>query len=160
MTQKLPMVMAGCCAATWAVASYDSRRRIGGNNHCGGGLLSTLGLAASSYKGAAKLGLALFTTRWLNRSWGSLWMSTKIQRSTEEIENWNQQWHMVQSTPSPTSKQHRKGMSLDAAKTRRLIDYAIHHEAPEVRCFDFLRLSLLLFVPTLLTAFPIFPILS
>jgi hypothetical protein len=92
---------------------------------------------------SAKLGLAAVATSWVRKSWRNMWMTSKIVQSTRAIEDWNQQWHLVQSTVSHDNTQVTKEAqssadapleaALDAAMSRRLVEYALHH-TPEVRC--------------------------
>ena len=105
---------------------------------------------------AARSGAALVALRWLHTKWRNLWMASKLSRSTEEIEEWNRQWSLVQSTPpirpprrpsspprseSPTNneKQNQEA-ALDAARSQRLIEYALH-ETPKVNeiCFSYMN---------------------
>jgi hypothetical protein len=91
---------------------------------------------------SAKLGLAAVATTWLRKSWRNMWMTSKIVQSTREIECWKEQWHLVQSAASHNDAQVTKQAqsnadesleaALDAAMSRRLVEYALHH-TPEVR---------------------------
>jgi hypothetical protein len=91
---------------------------------------------------SAKLGLAAVVTTWLRKSWRNMWMTSKIVQSTRAIEDWKEQWHLVQSAPSQNDAQVTKQAqssadesleaALDAAMSRRLVEYALHH-TPEVR---------------------------
>jgi hypothetical protein len=91
---------------------------------------------------SVKLGLAAVATTWLRKSWRNMWMTSKIVQSTREIEGWKEQWHLVQSAASQDDAQVTKQAqsnadesleaALDAAMSRRLVEYALHH-TPEVR---------------------------
>ena len=91
---------------------------------------------------SAKLGLAAVAATWLRKSWRNMWMTSKIVQSTREIECWKEQWHLVQSATSQDDAQVAKQAqsnadesleaALDAAMSRRLVEYALHH-TPEVR---------------------------
>jgi hypothetical protein len=93
---------------------------------------------------SAKLGLAAVATTWLRKSWRNMWMTSKIVQSTRAIEDWNEQWHLVQSAASPddaqvtkqaqSSADESREAALDAAMSRRLVEYALHH-TPEVRWY-------------------------
>ena len=117
----------------------------------------------------SKVLFSLFTMQWIHTKWSNKWMTTKLVKSTEEIEEWIRQWILVQSTPTPklptpqpanptlpvtvvpqplqshhyhhtnTPKTkddtfyHNSSVemcnSLDAARSRRLIEYAMHETA-------------------------------
>lgn len=92
---------------------------------------------------SAKLGLAAVATTWLRKSWRNMWMTSKIVQSTREIECWKEQWDLVQSAPTSkndaqlakqaqSSADESLEAALDAAMSRRLVKYALHH-TPEVR---------------------------
>ena len=121
---------------------------------------------------SSKLLISVFTLQWIQTKWSNKWMTTKLVKSTEEIEEWIRQWILVQSTPTPklpaissqsnpnsnlpiaapqpsAQQQHHHtnnttnnaddtsyhnstgdiGNSLDAARSRRLIEYAMHETA-------------------------------
>jgi hypothetical protein len=96
----------------------------------------------------AKMGFAALAAKSLTVSWSNLWMSTKIVKSTNEVEEWNKQWHLIQNTTfssipttitmttSSPAVELEEGecpdASLDAERSRRLIEYALH-ETPKVR---------------------------
>ena len=82
-------------------------------------------------------------------------MAMKLNRSTHDIEEWNTQWTLVQSTPAtrikiiqsqrpsspplPTgdvsnSDSNNHEVALDTARSQRLIEYALH-ETPKVGLF-------------------------
>ena len=62
------------------------------------------------------------------REWGSMWMSTKIMKSTAAIEDWQQQWLLVQSTREAPSD----SLTAPEVKSQRLIEYALN-QSPKVR---------------------------
>lgn len=96
----------------------------------------------------ASTGFVLASTGWLHRQWSNMWMTTKIVKSTEVIEDWNRQWTLIQCIPAPSLQpSHRKTLQistpqtdrchdtqLNAARTQRLIEYALH-ETTKVRPF-------------------------
>jgi hypothetical protein len=81
---------------------------------------------------------SIFTLQWLHKKWSNIWMTTKLVKSTEEIEEWIRQWTLVQSTPTPKLQQQKvlsppqqqsdknQDNLLDAARSQRLIEYALH----------------------------------
>jgi hypothetical protein len=91
---------------------------------------------------SAKLGLAAVATTWLHKSWRNMWMTSRIVQSTRVLEDWKEQWHLVQSAVRQDDAQVKKQAkssvdesleaALDAAMSRRLVEYALHH-TPEVR---------------------------
>jgi len=102
---------------------------------------------------AARSGAALLALRWLHTKWRHMWMASKLVRSTEEIEEWSRHWALVQSTPPiqpsrrPSATRNESSTNstscdptnqeaeLDAARSQRLIEYALH-ETPKVKsCF-------------------------
>jgi hypothetical protein len=86
--------------------------------------------------------------RWMHIKWSNLWMTTKLVKSTDEIEEWTRQWTLVQSTPAPhpvvnkivptsvpsqstnqrtiIDSTKNEDCLLDAARSQRLIEYALH----------------------------------
>ena len=78
----------------------------------------------------AKVAASIVCAYVAKRSWGTLWMARKLVRTIEELEDWNSQWCVVQSTTSDSPAMVEKG-SLDAAKTQRLVEYALR-ETPKV----------------------------
>ena len=111
---------------------------------------------------SSKLLLSIVTLQWIHTKWSNKWMTAKLVKSTEEIEEWIRQWILVQSTPTPKLvlptnttlsvpvpqpvPQHHSHVtgssdeishhsaadicnSLDAARSRRLIEYALHETA-------------------------------
>jgi hypothetical protein len=132
---------------------------------------------------SSKIILSIFTLQWIHTKWSNKWMTTKLVKSTEEIEEWMRQWILVQSTPTPkpvvalaaptnttlpiavpqTSQQHQHHSnttnatddtgyhnstadicnSLDAARSRRLIEYALHETAKVRTIYDFVLPHLL-----------------
>lgn len=88
-------------------------------------------------------GFAVMCTYWLQQKWGMLWLAMKLQKTTEELEEWNRQWFMVQSTHEtnrPTnhdttmnvnndnnkhSDYEEEGNPNDTTKSRRLMEYAL-----------------------------------
>lgn len=78
---------------------------------------------------SAKVGAALIATFWVRKRWQVWWMTDKIVRSTAEIEEWHQQWRLIESTSSSSSEDESPEL-LDA-KSRRLVEYAMR-EAPKV----------------------------
>lgn len=118
---------------------------------------------------SSKVIVSIFTLQWIHTKWSNKWMTTKLVKSTEEIEEWIRQWILVQSTPTPKpvltamatqtnstlpiatpqplQKHHHSNTtngtddtcyhnsnadtcnSLDAARSRRLIEYALHETA-------------------------------
>ena len=121
--------------------------RRNGNEHT-----RTLNSCHPLVRSSAKAALTVVTCRWLNKKLGHFWMSTKIVRSTEEIEQWNRTWNLVQHTQPPpvpppppslkkeeSSSRQKEGktmecqdISLEAARSRRLIEYSLH-ETHKVR---------------------------
>lgn len=105
----------------------------------------------------AQSGAALVALRWIHGKWSHLWMAMKLNRSTHDIEEWNTQWSLVQSTtasstkrntvpsPRPSSPQpmdddstggYNHEIALDAARSQKLIEYALH-DTPKVGTFLF-----------------------
>ena len=101
---------------------------------------------------AAQSGAALLALRWCHTKWSHLWMAMKLNRSTRDIEEWNTHWSLVQSTPASRMKTmqtqrpsspslptddssdtecNNHEVALDAARSQRLIEYALH-ETPKV----------------------------
>ena len=79
-------------------------------------------------------------------------MAMKLNRSTHDIDEWNTHWSLVQSTPASRMKTiqtqrpsspsvqtddgsdaecNNHEVALDAARSQRLIEYALH-ETPKV----------------------------
>lgn len=99
-------------------------------------------------RNAAMTGVALFATQWLHQKWSNMWMTNKIVKSTEEIEEWSRQWTLVQCIPTPKTPQqlNKKAPSpspltetnqdtlLDAARSQRLIEYALHETTKVSDC--------------------------
>lgn len=115
----------------------------------------TVNLCHPFLASSAKAGFAVVAFRWINRKLGNFWMSTKIVRSTEEIEQWNRTWNLVQRTPPPslkteetppssrppdTTEQQCHDISLEAARSQRLIEYSLHetHKVTFVPCYWYL----------------------
>lgn len=125
---RLSALTGAACAAVYIVKRLPNNgmnkggRRADNDNTVFPLLLST-----------AQVGVAIVAARFLKRSWGNLWMTTKIVRTIEEIEEWNNQWDMVQSTPG-NARAPGDDNALDAAKSKRLIEYALR-ETPKVRIF-------------------------
>jgi len=76
-------------------------------------------------------------------------MTTKISKSTTELEEWNRRWYMVHSPTllGSSSMYHRNASgndALDAARSRRLIEYALC-ETPQASILRCSRLVLSLF---------------
>jgi hypothetical protein len=120
---------------------------------------SRVSLTGSLYQpwiqNSSKFIVSVLTLQWIHKKWSNMWMTTKLVKSTEEIEEWIQQWILVQSTPTPKPQnnksipiqqpqQHTPDHSdmtmpttaicdnnnlLDAARSRRLIEYALHETA-------------------------------
>jgi hypothetical protein len=115
---------------------------------------------------SSKLIVSIFSLHWLHRKWSNMWMTTKLVKSTEEIEEWIRQWILVQTTPTPKplhllksepipQSQHphvtgsihgpchiddnadSSNNLLDAARSRRLIEYALHETAKVGRLYYF-----------------------
>jgi acetyl esterase/lipase len=120
IVEQLPLFAVGCCAAVFVAVSYS--RRIERNRS------GTRPYLVLSYC-AAQVGLVLVSANWLTHRWGIVWMTAKIEKSMREIEAWNQQWYTVQSTPA--KKRRNEDPSIDAAKSRRLIEYALAHVTPK-----------------------------
>jgi hypothetical protein len=107
---------------------------------------------------SCKIAISGVFLRWLHCKWSNLWMTTKLVKSTEEIEDWTRQWTLVQSTPAPLPMANKAAPAitapsqlanqsnsvdqnknedclLDAARSRRLIEYALH-ETSKVHFID------------------------
>ena len=101
---------------------------------------------------ATQSGAALLALRWCHTKWSHAWMAMKLNRSTHDIEEWNTHWSLVQSTPAGRMKNiqaqrpsspslpteddsntdcNNHEVALDAARSQRLIEYALH-ETPKV----------------------------
>jgi hypothetical protein len=92
---------------------------------------------------SSKFVLVIVAFRWLHQKWSNVWMTTKLVKSTDEMEQWIRQWVLVQSTPAPKPQQPQNKIVpllppqidknhdnlLDAARSRRLIEYALHETA-------------------------------
>lgn len=115
------------------------------------------------FRNVAKTGVSLIVARWLHQKWSNLWMTAKLVKSIEEIEEWSRQWTLVQCTPAPRPP-YKKVPSpslatdksnetlLNAAQSRRLIEYALH-ETTKVRIFCYRsRLTLYAFCVSMLTS--------
>jgi hypothetical protein len=95
-----------------------------------------------------KAGSSLLALHCANKTWRSVWIKSKLNRSIVEIEAWSQQWELVQCTPPPlpsssqgdiqTSSVLAEGdecnedILIDSWRSRRLIEYTLH-ETPKVR---------------------------
>jgi hypothetical protein len=132
---------------------------------------------------SSKVLATLFTLRWVHQKWSNMWMTTKLVKSTEEIEDWIRQWILVQSTPAPKSQNNKSfttqqqqpepqlhqtttrtdttmptailydnNNSLDAARSRRLIEYALHENAKVGDVRSRLRLSMIRAILTWLSS--------
>lgn len=82
----------------------------------------------------AQTGLAVASAYWLKQKWGMLWLTTKLAKTTEELEGWNRQWFMVQSTPGKNRLNtcEEEINPQESTKSRRLIEYALK-ATPKVR---------------------------
>jgi hypothetical protein len=118
-------------------------------------------LAVVRYSGAVRsivqAGIVWQLSSWLHCKWSNMWMTNKIVKSTEALEEWSRQWTLIQCTPAPqppVRQSHHatslanhalSGLSgtrsanavaddslIDAAKSQRLIQYALH-ETTKVR---------------------------
>ena len=47
----------------------------------------------------AQAGVAAMSAYWLKHKWGMLWLTTKLSKTTADLEVWNSQFFTVQSTP-------------------------------------------------------------
>jgi hypothetical protein len=120
---QVPLVLTSCVAGVGAAMVTLSRK-----NHRECWRLPPRNfecLTATS----AKVGAALIAAFWIRKSWKVWWMANKIVRSTAEIEEWHQQWRVIESTSSSSSEDESPEL-LDA-KSRRLVEYAMR-EAPKV----------------------------
>jgi hypothetical protein len=98
-------------------------------------------------------GIVLQLSSWLHYKWSNMWMTNKIVKSTEALEEWSRQWTLIQCTPAPpplrpynaatppnqavsglpgTSSADAADSLIDAAKSQRWIHYALH-ETTKVR---------------------------
>lgn len=75
---------------------------------------------------SGKMALAAFAGKVIVREWGCLWMTAKIMKSTADVEEWQQQWILVQNTRS-----RRGSFASPDAKSQRLIEYAMS-QSPKV----------------------------
>jgi len=93
----------------------------------------------SLFLASAKIGVATLTGNWLRKSWGNMWMTNKAIKSASSIEDWNEQWHLVQLTARQDYRKHAQqtpsNSDATSAITRRLVEYALNH-TPEVRQSD------------------------
>jgi hypothetical protein len=97
-------------------------------------------------------GIVLQLSSWLHYKWSNMWMTNKIVKSTEALEEWSRQWTLIQCTPAPPPLRPHNAAStlpnqalcglpdsssvdaekcsadslIDAAKSQRLIQYALH----------------------------------
>jgi len=76
---------------------------------------------------SGKVALVALTGKILVRQWGNLWMTAKIMKSTADVEEWQQQWLLVQTTGT-----RRDSLTSPDAKSQRLIEYALS-QSPKVR---------------------------
>lgn len=72
-------------------------------------------------KSLAKVGTSTFLVIQLANQWQSGWMASKLVKSTTEIEDWQQQWLLVEYAGSTTKSGESK---CDDDKSKRLIEYA------------------------------------
>lgn len=73
-----------------------------------------------------KVALVALTGKVLVREWGTLWMTTKIRKSTADVQEWQQQWMLIQTTGT-----RRGSLNSPDAKSQRLIEYAMS-QSPKV----------------------------
>jgi acetyl esterase/lipase len=107
---KTRVVGSACCVlglgSLWLIRSKrtsNNRRTIAIDSH---GFATLVG----------KVALVAVTTKFLVREWGNVWMTTKILKSTADVEEWQQQWLVVQTTG---------GSFTSHEKSQRLIEYAM-----------------------------------
>jgi hypothetical protein len=86
---------------------------------------------------SGKVGILVLGVAWGRTSWNRHWMANKINDSAACLEEWQQQWLLVQSTSDSMSSPELNGsgdkcLSLLDAKSKRLIEYALK-EQPRVR---------------------------
>lgn len=107
-------------------------------------ITSSLERHESTIVWGAKTTLLLAGVRWMHQRWRNLWMTTKIVKSTEAIEEWCRQWMLIIDCPTRKHASRAPPLTreediappgdcvLDASRNRRLIEYALH-ETPKVR---------------------------
>jgi hypothetical protein len=155
--------VAGFLGATAFASTYVRQYQIPIFHYTG----KNFGMYQPLIMNASKVLVSVLTLRWIHTKWSNKWMTTKLVKSTEEIEEWIRQWILVQSTPTPKlpnvnstlpagaphpSQQQLHQLptntnstrddttfnnsstgdscnSLDAARSRRLIEYAMHETA-------------------------------
>ena len=158
---KRLFLLTGCCCvlgAGYAIGSFASKGQGGLQRRMtsaatlrdSSGGIDTLPLL----KLVAEGGIALSVGKWLHSTWKTLWMTDKIVRSTNEIEDWLTQWQMVQEhssrgipayddhhrnreqqnqRPVTTSQQQKEDLLDDTPS--RLIEYSMKN-GPRVSLAD------------------------
>ena len=105
---RLPVLIATCCAVAFFAKSHDrSMRKIG-----------TIIPTSTTIQA----GLGLISVYWLKNRWANMWMTAKITKTIDEIQQWNYQWRLVQSTKRENVEEAE---SFDI-KSQCLIDFAFH----------------------------------
>ena len=81
---------------------------------------------------AAKAGCVVVVGMWLRKQWNHLWMTTKIRKSTEEINRWNHQWYLERQSTTNNSA-HADGTNTGLAMSSALKRHERrHHTGAEV----------------------------
>lgn len=79
----------------------------------------------------AKAGVAALSFRFIHISWSHLWMSTKLVKSADDIDEWNQQWRMIQSTSTshndllPETETDVVVKPVHSRQSEKLVEYAL-----------------------------------
>jgi len=81
-------------------------------------------------------GALCLSAGWLRIKWNDFWMSAKIGKSKRSIDEWNDQWTMVQSTTSShadllDADSFANQVALHTKQSQKLVDYAAR-EQPKV----------------------------
>ena len=119
--QRKLMVNIGYCGGILGVTAFLLRKRDTGNN-----LMET----KDAIQTLAKVGAVAFLGRMTLRTWKTLWMTSKLDKTIVEITEWRQQWVLVHSDGSATKNSSNSLAQLystetgDASKAERLMEYA------------------------------------
>lgn len=89
----------------------------------------------------AKVSASAYLVAEMAKQWKSLWMTSKLEKSMGEIEEWKEQWLLVNYETKSDSQQgyapqhvtNAAAEALDAIKSRRLIEYALREHSHKVR---------------------------
>jgi len=126
------MINAGYCGGVLGVTVFLLRK----DNDDGNRRLE----AKDAIGTLAKVSAAFFVQRMMIRAWKKLLMTNKLDKTKEEIEEWQQQWTIVQGdgrnrTDSSTSliKLQSKGQG-EVSREERLIDYARQKQPNQKVC--------------------------